>query len=142
MSAKIGVTVSEMLALREQGLSNTDIANVLEISRATVFRYIGKQGCRMESMAAFKEKPKAVEPEAPEVETPEIKRAVDEIVVHSESISSKSGTIKADIDYKSCSVIIGDDILFTFDELPELATFIIGMTERIVARMPKKVVSE
>ena len=139
---KIGVTATEMLRLREQGLSNKDIANLLEISDLTVRRYIGPQGKRMEHMAAFAEsKPKAVATEAP-VETPEIKRAVDEIVVRSESVSSKSGKLKADIDYNNCSVIICDDILFTFDELPELATFVIGMTERIMARMPKKEVRE
>jgi predicted transcriptional regulator len=143
MGRKIEVTASEMMALRNEGYSNKDIANLLEINPITVRRYIGCQPQRhMENMAAFKEKPKTVAQKARDVETPEIKRAVDEIVVQSESISSKSGTIKADIDYKSCSVIIGDDILFTFDELPELATFIIGMTERIVSRMPKKVVSE
>ena len=144
MSHKIGVSVNEMLEMRKQGLSNADIANLLEISRATVYRYIGGQGCKMESMAAFEEKPKAEKPKAVEapVETPEIKRAVDEIVVRSESVSSKSGKLKADIDYNNCSVIICDDILFTFDELPELATFVIGMTERIMARMPKKEVRE
>jgi predicted transcriptional regulator len=44
MAKKIEVSRSEMLQMREQGLSNKDIANVLEISAATVFRYIGPQG--------------------------------------------------------------------------------------------------
>ena len=41
---KIGVTASEMRALREQGLSNRDIALILDISKETVRKYIGKQG--------------------------------------------------------------------------------------------------
>lgn len=126
MSAKVGVTVSEMMALREQGLSNTDIANVLEISKATVFRYIGKQGGRMESMAAFKEKPKA----PPPVETPEIKRAVDEVIVQTEYICNRSGSVKATVDYIEHTVAL-DVRAMTFDELAEFATFVIGMTERI-----------
>lgn len=44
MSKKVGISKSEMLQMREQGMSNRDIANVLEISKATVFRYIGPQG--------------------------------------------------------------------------------------------------
>lgn len=44
MARKLGVSVSEMLHMREQGLSNKDIANLLEISYPTVLRYIGPQG--------------------------------------------------------------------------------------------------
>lgn len=44
MARKCGVTKSEMLQMREQGLSNRDIAKCLEISYATVARYIGPQG--------------------------------------------------------------------------------------------------
>ena len=44
MPRRTGVSRNEMLELRKQGLSNKDIANVLEISTATVFRYIGAQG--------------------------------------------------------------------------------------------------
>lgn len=127
MSAKVGVTTSEMMALREQGLSNTDIANVLEISKATVFRYIGPQGKCMESMAAFKEKPKAKEPP---VETPEIKSAVDEVIVQTEYICNRSGSVKATVDYIEHTVALDVNAL-TFDELADFATFVIGMTERI-----------
>ena len=135
MSRKIGVTVGEMMQLREQGLSNKDIAHVLEISVASVQRYIGPQGKRMESLAAFKNsKPKKEARESMEVETPEIKRAVDEIVVREEIISSKSGNVKAIINYTDCTVILGDETILRFDELPEFATFIVGMVERIRAR--------
>ena len=44
MAKRIGISASEMLQLREQGYSNADIANLLEISRATVQKYIGSQG--------------------------------------------------------------------------------------------------
>lgn len=132
MSRKIGVTVGEMMQLREQGLSNKDIANCLEISVASVHRYIGPQGKRMESLSAFKvSKPKT---EAMEVETPEIKRAVDEIVVRKEIISSKSGNVEAIVNYTDCTVILGDETILRFDELPEFATFVVGMVERIRAR--------
>ena len=67
---KVNVTPSEMRTLLEQGYSNKDIANILEVSVPTVLRYIGPQGTHMESMAAFKKKPKA---EETQVETPEIK---------------------------------------------------------------------
>lgn len=44
MRKKCDVTASEMLEMRNQGLSNKDIANCLDISYATVLKYIGKQG--------------------------------------------------------------------------------------------------
>ena len=126
MSRRVGVTASEMMALRNEGYSNKDIANLL-ISVATVGRYIGPQGCRMESMAAFAEKPKE---ETPKVETPEIKRAVDEIVVCTEILSSKSGNVMADVDHVAHIVSIKVDTL-TFDELEDFAVFVVGMVERI-----------
>jgi predicted transcriptional regulator len=124
---KLGVTANEMMELRKQGLSNRDIANVLEVSGATVNRYIGAQGCRMESMAAFKDKPKA---EETPVETPEIKRAVDEIIIRKEIVCSKSNNFTAEVDYVSHDVIIGDSYI-TFDALAEYATFVVGVVERI-----------
>lgn len=124
---RIGVSKSEMLELRKQGYSNKDIANLLEISAATVFRYIGGQGCRMESMAAFKETPKAQETP---VATPEIKRAVDEVVVCKERLTSKSGNVLADVNHEEHTVSIEVDTL-TFDELTDFAVFVVGMVERI-----------
>lgn len=53
MRRKIDVTAGEMLELREQGLSNHDIARSLDISYETVRRYIGNQNGRMENLAAF-----------------------------------------------------------------------------------------
>lgn len=130
---KIDVTASEMMALRNEGYSNKDIANLLEINPLTVRRYIGCQPQRrMENMAAFKEKPKA-KVEAEIVETPEIKRAVDEIVCKRETVSSKSGSVWADVDYTMATVKLSIEDM-TFDELPEFATFVIGMVERIKAR--------
>lgn len=57
MRRKIDVTAAEMLTLREEGLSNHDIAKSLDISVHTVRRYIGAQGCRMERLEAFRDDP-------------------------------------------------------------------------------------
>ena len=126
---KIDVTASEMMALRNEGYSNKDIANLLEINPLTVRRYIGCQPQRrMENMAAFKEKPKEKEPEI--VETPEIKRAVDEIVVCTERLSSKSGNVLAEVDHVTHTVSIDVEKL-SFCELEDFAVFVVGMVERI-----------
>lgn len=50
MRRKLDVTYDDMMQLRLKGYSNKDIANMLEISVPTVRRYIGKQGCHMESV--------------------------------------------------------------------------------------------
>lgn len=131
MAKRIGVTASEMMAMREQGLSNKDIANLLEINPLTVRRYIGCQPQRhMENLAAFKEKPKEKEREVETVETPNIKRAVDEIVVRYEKLSTRNGNTMANVDYmyKTVELDVGT---MSFDELAEFATFVIGMVERI-----------
>ena len=71
MYRKIYVTASEMLEMRKQGMSNHDIAKSLDISVPTVIRYIGKQGERMENLAAFADPPtrkkRKKETEAPPV---------------------------------------------------------------------------
>jgi predicted transcriptional regulator len=46
-----------MLRMREDGMSNRDIAKSLDISYQTVLKYIGKQGKRMESLAGFRDAP-------------------------------------------------------------------------------------
>lgn len=60
------VSINEMLELRKQGMSNKDIARALEISYASVLRYIGKQQERMDSIAALEPvKVREVEPTPP-----------------------------------------------------------------------------
>lgn len=55
MRRKIDVTPSEMLEMRAEGMSNHDIAKSLDISYATVVKYIGKQGGRMVGLDAFRD---------------------------------------------------------------------------------------
>lgn len=129
MAKKIEVSRSEMLQLREQGLSNKDIANVLEIGVATVFRYIGPQGGRMESLAAFNEaKPKTVE--TPKEEQKPAPKAVDSLEMICERVRSANGTFQANIEYELEVVeLLGSTI--SFGGLAELATFIIGLAGRV-----------
>lgn len=129
MSKKLGVSKSEMLELRNSGLSNDDIANVLEISRATVFRYIGPQGGRMEKLAAF-EAPKEKEEETPMEEVKPTPRAVDTLTVAYEILRSANGTFRAEVDHEDKCVIIGGNT-YGFDTLAELATFIVGLAGRV-----------
>lgn len=46
MRKRVDVSQQDMLQLREHGLSNVEIADQLEISVATVYRYIGGSGRR------------------------------------------------------------------------------------------------
>lgn len=50
MRRKLEVTYDDMMQLREQGYSNKDIAYMLDVSKATVQRYIGKQGRHIKSI--------------------------------------------------------------------------------------------
>lgn len=64
MYKKICVTPSEMRTMREEGMSNHDIAKSLDVSYNTVVRYIGKQPGRMERLAGFRDDPVKIEKKA------------------------------------------------------------------------------
>lgn len=55
---KVEVSASEMMEMRNEGLSNADIAELLDVSVMTVRKYIGNQGRRMERLAVFADKGK------------------------------------------------------------------------------------
>lgn len=129
MARKVGVTKSEMLQMRAQGLSNKDIAKCLDIHVATVYNYIGKQGERMESLAAFNEQ-KPQEVETPKEEKKPSPRAVDSLEMVYEILKSADGTYRAEVDYETKEVYILDYSI-QFDKLAELATFIIGVASRV-----------
>lgn len=67
---QLDITPSEMMELRNQGYSNKDIANMLDISVMTVRRYIGNQDCPYGSLAAFEDKPKEKKPTVASAEPP------------------------------------------------------------------------
>lgn len=129
MARKIGVSKSEMLRMREEGLSNRDIAKLLEVHPATVYNWIGKQGGRMDNLAAFDDpKPKVVE--TPKEEQKPSPKAVDSLMAIAETVRSANGVYQAQIEYELEVVeVLGSTI--SFDGLAELATFIIGLASRV-----------
>lgn len=129
MAKKLGISKNEMLELRKSGLSNADIANVLEISRATVFRYIGAQGGHMDDLAAFS-KPKTEKVGLPQEEQKQPPKAVDSLEKVYEIVKSADGSYRAEVDYESKCVSFLDSTI-EFDKLAELATFIIGLAGRV-----------
>ena len=129
MARKLGISKSEMLRMREQGLSNRDIAKCLDIHFATVYNYIGPQGKRMDNLAAFDE-PKPQEVETPKAEQKPSPRAVDSLEMICETVRSANGTYHAEIEYELEVVkLLGATI--SFGGLAELATFIIGLAGRV-----------
>lgn len=126
---KLGISKSEMLQLREQGLSNRDIAKVLDIHFATVYKYIGPQGERMDNLAAFND-PKPKEVETPKEEQKPSPKAVDSLEMVYEVVKSADGSFRAELDYESKCVSILDSTI-EFEHLAELATFIIGLASRV-----------
>jgi predicted transcriptional regulator len=131
MRRKIDVTAAEMLQLREQGMSNHDIAASLDISVATVRRYIGKQDGHMEGLSAFKNTPsrKELETEA----MPVIQKYNPKPVLERYCI----GCNLIELDGYARSVrITGDEgeILMTYGEIPDLIQFLAwAMRERMQA---------
>lgn len=115
MYHKIGVTREEMLQLREQGLSNHDIAKSLDISRSTVVRYIGRQDGHMEGLAAFKDTPREKEPEVQAVTHYEAKPVAETFQV---------GEIKITLDHECGIVFIDDDIILPYGKVPDIVQFL------------------
>ena len=125
MARNLGITKSELLQMRAQGLSNRDIAKCLDVHISTVYNYIGSQGKRMDNLAAFNE-PKAKEMEIPKEETKPSPKAVDSLERVYEIVKSVDGSFRAEIDYENKCVSVLDYTI-AFDQLAELATFIIGL---------------
>ncbi len=130
MRRKLNISKSEMLQLREQGLSNRDIAKCLDISAQTVHRYIGAQGGRMDNLAAF-DKPKAEPEQQIQADTPTpAPRAVDKLEVTYEIVKSAEGSFNAELDVENMSLSLCNSSI-AFDKLPELLTFVVGLAGRV-----------
>lgn len=122
MSQRIGITASEMLTMRESGMSNRDIAKSLDISYATVVNYIGKQGRRMEGLAAFKDAPPKKE-EAKEEVKPAIPKYEPKPVLERFVVGYCDIVIDAErreISISSC----GGEFLAAYDDIPDLVQFL------------------
>lgn len=127
---KLDITPSEMMELRKQGYSNGDIAQMLDIGKSTMQRYIGKQGCRIGHLAAFEDKLKnkaIVAPAEPAIPTyvPKITRARYKV----------SAEIDVEIDHIGETLNIespnGDIcICITFDEARELVRFLAWASDK------------
>ena len=129
MYKKIHVTASEMMELRNRGMSNADIAKSLDISANTVRNYIGKQDGHMEGYAAFKNTPsrKELETEAMPVIPKYNPKPVHEeyrVGIHTVSLDSITRSVTVD----------GDDgeITIPFESVPDLVQFLAwAMRERM-----------
>lgn len=130
MRRKLDVTAAEMLQLREQGMSNHDIAMSLDISDQTVRRYIGRQDGHMEGYSAFKNTPTRKKTEAKE-DAPVLpkynpKPVHEEYHVGNHTVSLDSITRSVTVD--------GDDgeITIPFESVPDLVQFLAwAMRERM-----------
>ena len=127
--SRIGVTAAEMLTMREQGMSNRDIARCLDISDQTVRNYIGRQDGRMEGYAAFKNPPsrkKMETEEMPVLPKYNPKPVHEEYHVGNHTVSLDSITRSVTVD--------GDDgeITLPYESIPDLVQFLAwAMRERM-----------
>ena len=83
----------------------------------------------MESMAAFGQ-PKKKNVETPKEEPNPHPKAVDSLEMVYEVVKSADGTFRAELDYESKCVAVLDSTI-EFNQLAELATFIIGLAGRV-----------
>lgn len=124
---KVGVTASEMLELRNQGYGNHDIVAMLGISAATVRRYIGKQGKRMQRLVAFEDKPARKDEEQT---PPQIEAYAPKPISEQYSIGEfgDGGYVTVEIDHIAEIVNISSlagDISLTYEQTRELLRFLV-----------------
>ena len=123
MRRKIDVTAGEMLELREQGLSNHDIAKSLDISEQTVRRYIGNQNRHMERLAAFADTP-------PQRKKMEVKEGMPMIPKYEPKPNREWYTVgELNLELNQCSKALGiekngDLIIIDFADVPDLVQFL------------------
>ena len=131
MNRKIYVTASEMLALREQGMSNHDIAKSLDVSYNTVVRYIGNQGKRMDSFEAFRDTP---------LKTEKTKEVVMTTIYDPKPVVEKFkvGGFEVELDGISRIMTVtgdGGNIMLEYESVPDLVQFIAwAMRKRMEVR--------
>ena len=120
------ISINEMLELRKQGMSNRDIAESLGIHYSTVLAHIGKQGCRMERIAAL-EPVKAREPEVVEPPAPPFFKIGKERLM--------AGDFTVHLDYESRQVDIHSDAVHVkvtgYDKLVGLMEVISNVLARV-----------
>lgn len=137
MYRKIHVTAAEMLEMREQGMSNHDIAKSLDISPETVRRYIGQQGGRMENLAAFANHPtrKKTEkelPKMPVVPKYEPKPVKEAYVIGNLEITLNNDDRVLHIHTARDDSIAYDGKCISYDDIPDLVQFLAwAMRERM-----------
>lgn len=124
MRKKCDVTASEMLEMRNQGLSNKDIANCLDISYATVLKYIGKQDGRMENLAAFADTP----PKRKKMEAKEEMPMIPKYEPKPTEETYQLGASQVTLCHADRALIIsptgGNSLLVDYNEVPELVQFL------------------
>ena len=116
------VSIGEMLKMREQGMTNHDIAKSLGCNYVTILKYIGKQPKGLDRIAAFTE-----EPAKPIPEVPNGKRWKPNLKVEHETVSAYG--ITAEIDYSCESVKTAIDI--SFSAIPDLVSMALELARRI-----------
>ena len=131
MRRKIDVTPAEMLALREQGLSNHDVAASLDISVNTVRRYIGSQNGHIEGLAAFKNTPPRQKMEKKAEEMPVIPKYEPKPVLEKFVV----GECAVELDSTDRLLTISSDagdIVFEYESIPDMVQFLAwDMRERM-----------
>lgn len=133
MGRKIYVTAAEMLTMRENGMSNHDIAKALDISLPTVIRYIGRQDGRMEGLAAFRDAPPKKKDAMVQCEVDSKKYDPNPVLERYEI-----GGVQVDLNVKDQAVTIrmaySGEVKLSFGSVPDLVQFLVwAMRERMEA---------
>lgn len=131
------VTIQEMLSMREQGMTNSDIAASLECHYQTVLKYIGKQPAGFEQMAAFR-RPLEKQQAFPEPTAPQAVGIADQFHVAVSKETATLGTLAVQIDYAGETVEINGELMFPFSELPDFTADIVKLAGYIQKRTERK----
>lgn len=138
MYQKIVVTSAEMLRMREEGMSNHDIAKSLDIAYSTVLRYIGKQGRKMEGLQAFKDDPPKRKEERKE-ETMKTAKYSPKPVKEAYELDGARITLHNDTKMLCVESKTAGGVGISYDSLPELVEFLAWVMRERMEETPDEV---
>ena len=119
------VSISELLGMRDSGMTNRDIANTLDVSIATIYKYIGAQPPQMRKKRETAPYPPVILAEAHDADTHDAED--DASLIVDNRIVSLAGLFagyRVDVRSRKISIFIEDDVdamVVPFDKVRDFA---------------------
>lgn len=118
------VDVQTMFEMRERGMTNSEIAEALDVKYNTIIRHIGKQPAGMP-----RSRRRVIDQQDQNSDHKQTINLLPLCIVEQEYVRIGNETVR--IDYKEKQIELRDDVFFSFDEAADLMIVLKAVSERI-----------